>query len=93
MRRAQRVFLAVNAMPLAVGILLSCAAEAAAAPVYGRLTLGLVWGILQLGVFVASAWWYEVRSTRACDRLEQSSDPGVPLTGALGASPADASWR
>ncbi|MFF7441528.1 hypothetical protein [Streptomyces sp. NPDC008122] len=44
----------------------------AAAPVYGRLTLGLVRGILQLALLVAGAWWYEDRSTRFGDSLEPS---------------------
>ncbi|MFC6064026.1 hypothetical protein [Streptomyces ochraceiscleroticus] len=84
--RAQRVFLALNAVPFAVGVVLSCAAELAAAPVYGRLTLGLGWGVLQLGVFAGSVWWYENRATRVCDPLERPPTPG-----ASGASPADAS--
>ncbi|MFI8997387.1 hypothetical protein [Streptomyces sp. NPDC053542] len=93
MHRAQRVFLAVNAVPLAVGIVLSCAAELAAVPVYGQLTLGLAWGILQLGVFAGSVWWYESQATRVCDPLERSLASGAPVTGASGVSPADESWR
>ncbi|MFF9092573.1 hypothetical protein ACF1AX_05610 [Streptomyces sp. NPDC014802] len=69
--RAQRVFLAVNAVPLAVGIVLSCAAGLAAAPLHGRWTLGIVWGGLQLGVFAGGAWWYENHSMRVCDPLEE----------------------
>ncbi|MEU5060152.1 MULTISPECIES: hypothetical protein [unclassified Streptomyces] len=37
-----------------------------AVPVHGHLTLGLVWGILQCVLFVATAWWHETRSTRLC---------------------------
>ncbi|CAL9370511.1 hypothetical protein SUDANB105_00851 [Streptomyces sp. enrichment culture] len=70
-RRAQLVFLALNAVPFALGVVLSCAAELAAAPVYGRFTLGLGWGILQLGVFAGSVWWYENRGMRVCDLLER----------------------
>ncbi|MGX6751449.1 hypothetical protein ACM562_29725 [Streptomyces xantholiticus] len=80
--RAQLVFLALNAVPFAVGVVLSCAAELAEAPVYGRLTLGLGWGILQLGVFAGSVWWYENRAMRVCDHLERhlmSEASGVPL--------------
>ncbi|MFB7755145.1 hypothetical protein ACFC18_36935 [Streptomyces sp. NPDC056121] len=91
--RAQRVFLAVNAVPLAAGIVLSCTAGLATVPVRGRLTLGITWGILQLGVFLGSTWWYENRSTRVCDPLEQSLASGMPPTRAPGASPADDSWR
>ncbi|POX47537.1 hypothetical protein C3489_29300 [Streptomyces sp. Ru71] len=93
MHRAQRRFLAVNAVPLAVGVVLSCAAGLAAAPVYGRSTLGIVWGILQLGVFVGSVWWYEDHSTRVCDPLEQSLTSGMPLAGAPDVSPTDEAWR
>ncbi|MFF2166656.1 DUF485 domain-containing protein [Streptomyces sp. NPDC058175] len=93
MHRAQRVFLVVNAVPLAVGVLLSCASELAVVPVDGRLTLGLVWGILQLGFFIATTWWYENQATRVCDPLEQSLASGMSQTGASGASPADESWR
>ncbi|WP_158718917.1 hypothetical protein [Streptomyces globisporus] len=88
MHRAQRVFLAVNAAPFAVGVVLSCTAELAAAPVYGRLTLGLLWGVLQLGVFAGSVWWYENQATHVCDPLEQSLMSEAP-----GASPADESRR
>ncbi|WP_225804454.1 hypothetical protein [Streptomyces sp. NK15101] len=86
--RAQRTFLAVNAVPFAVGVVLSCTAGLAAAPVHGRLTLGLVWGVLQLGVFAGSVWWYENQVTRVCDPLEQSLVSEAP-----GASPADESRR
>ncbi|NWF24790.1 hypothetical protein HW130_00660 [Streptomyces sp. PKU-EA00015] len=80
------VFLALNAVPFAVGVVLSCAAELAKVPVYGRLTLGLGWGILELGVFAGSVWRYENRVMRVCDHLER------PLTsGASGASPPDES--
>ncbi|EFF88735.1 hypothetical protein SSTG_05742 [Streptomyces sp. e14] len=87
--RAQWVLVAVNAVPMAVGVLLSCAAGLASLPVYGRSTLGIVWGILQLGVFVGSVWWYENHSVRVCDPLEQPPASGVPLTEAPGACPSD----
>ena len=48
------------------------AASEHAVSVHGHLTLGLVWGILQCGLFVASAWWYETQSTRSGDPLEES---------------------
>ncbi|MCZ0991082.1 hypothetical protein [Streptomyces diastatochromogenes] len=91
--RAQRVFLAVNAVPLAVGVVLSCVAAVAAVPVYGRLTLGVVWGVLQLGVFVATAWRYEKQATLLCDPIEQSLTSGMPQAGTSGASPVDELWR
>ncbi|MEV0977294.1 hypothetical protein [Streptomyces sp. NPDC049915] len=90
--RAQRVFLAVNAVPLAAGVVLSCDGALAAVPVDGRLTLGIVWGILQLSLFVASTWWYENQATRLCVPLEQSLTSGTPQPGVSGVSPADESW-
>ncbi|MGW3667193.1 DUF485 domain-containing protein [Streptomyces sp. NPDC005141] len=70
--RAQREFLVVNGAPFAVGITLSCFTDVPAVQVYGELTLGLVWGVLQCALFIATAWLYEMRSTRSADPLEQS---------------------
>ncbi|MEU9294378.1 hypothetical protein [Streptomyces sp. NPDC048266] len=53
-------------MPLGIGVVLSCSTALTAVQVYGRLTLGVVWGVLQLVVFLGSVWWYEDRSTRLC---------------------------
>lgn len=60
----RRKFLAVNAVPLGIGVALSCSTGLTAIQVYGRLTLGVVWAALQLGVFLSSVWWYESRVTR-----------------------------
>jgi len=65
--RGRRAFIAVNALLLAVGVLLSCSATIGAVPVYGRLTLGIGWAILQLAAFVASTWWYESRARAQSD--------------------------
>ncbi|MES5823734.1 hypothetical protein [Streptomyces sp. RG80] len=62
----------MNGIPFAVGITLSCFTDVPAVEVYGKLTLGLVWGVLQCALFVATAWLYEMRSTRSADRLEQT---------------------
>ncbi|MFG2730319.1 DUF485 domain-containing protein [Streptomyces canus] len=70
--RAQRSFLVVNAIPFVTGIVLSCFTDVPAASVHGHLTLGLVWGVLQCVLFVASAWRYETRSTRSGDPIEES---------------------
>lgn len=70
--RAQRAFVVVNAVPFMTGILLSCFTDVPAVSVHGHLTLGLVWGILQCGLLVASTWLYETRSTRSGDPLEES---------------------
>ncbi|MEU6878478.1 hypothetical protein [Streptomyces sp. NPDC046712] len=71
-RHVGRTFLGVNAVPLGIGVALSCSTALTGLHVYGRLTLGVVWCLLQLGVFLGSAWWYENRSTRPCDPGERS---------------------
>ncbi|MGW2014688.1 hypothetical protein [Streptomyces sp. NPDC001927] len=58
-RHVRRTFLTVNAVPLGVGIVLSCSTALTGVQVYGRLTLGVVWATLQLCVFLGSVWWYE----------------------------------
>lgn len=52
----------VNALPLAVGVLLSCSTPLGEIPVYGRLTLGIAWALTQLVVLVAGTCWYENRA-------------------------------
>ncbi|WP_196218246.1 DUF485 domain-containing protein [Streptomyces blattellae] len=71
-QRAQRAFILVNAIPFVAGVLLSSFTDVPAVHVYGQLNLGLVWGILQCGLFLVTAWLYENRSARTCDPLEQS---------------------
>ncbi|MEV6796666.1 hypothetical protein AB0M87_33045 [Streptomyces sp. NPDC051320] len=51
----------INALPLAVGVLLSCSTTLGATAVYGRLTLGLGWAFVQLAVLVGGTCWYEHR--------------------------------
>ncbi|MCZ0985964.1 DUF485 domain-containing protein [Streptomyces diastatochromogenes] len=85
---AQRTFLVVNAVPFSVGIALSCFTDVPAATVSGNLTLGMVWGILQCALFVASAWLYEMRSTRSSDPVELSLESDAPHTDASGAAAA-----
>ncbi|WP_189231499.1 hypothetical protein [Streptomyces flaveolus] len=53
----------VNALPLAVGVLLSCSTPLGEISVYGRLTLGIAWALTQLIILVAGTWWYENRAT------------------------------
>ncbi|GAA5215817.1 hypothetical protein GCM10023323_66360 [Streptomyces thinghirensis] len=79
--RVQRVFLAVNAVPLAAGLLLFPFTTAASVRVAGNLTLCMVWGIAQCGLFAASAWWYENRSARMCDPLEDLPASDAPRAG------------
>ncbi|SEB82743.1 hypothetical protein SAMN05428939_0830 [Streptomyces sp. TLI_105] len=84
-RRVRRVFLVVNAAPLALGVVLSCAPVIAGVTVYGRLTLGVAWVTLQLGLFLLSTWWYEDRSTRLCDGVEEGVADRLPSAGTAGA--------
>jgi hypothetical protein len=90
---AQRTFLVVNAVPLIVGVVLSCFTDIPAVPVYGQLTLGLVWGILQCGLFITTAWAYENRSTRSCDPIEQSLTVDGFQANTSDAVPVNRSWR
>ncbi|MEV6013512.1 hypothetical protein AB0M29_43035 [Streptomyces sp. NPDC051976] len=90
--RAQRAFLVVNGVPLAVGSLLSCFTDVPAVPVHGELTLGLVWGFLQSGLFVTTAWLYEHRSRRSSDPIEQSLTSGL-LDEMSSVAPFNGSWR
>ncbi|MGW8360909.1 DUF485 domain-containing protein [Streptomyces wedmorensis] len=78
---AQRRFLAVNASAVMAAIALFPVTDVLQARVAGHLTFGVLWGFLQCLLLVASAWWYEMRSTRVCDPLEQSlSLTGPPTT-------------
>ncbi|PVC76138.1 hypothetical protein DBP18_05165 [Streptomyces sp. CS081A] len=88
MPRVRRTFLTVNAAPLATGVVLSCSTSLSGVHVYGRLTLGLVWGTLQLGVFLAAVGWYEARSTRMCDPGDQDLPSGRPAARPAGGPPA-----
>ncbi|MFG3160048.1 hypothetical protein ACGFY8_09210 [Streptomyces sp. NPDC048232] len=57
----------VNALPLAVGVLLSCSTTLGEVSVYGRLTLGTAWALTQLLVLVGGTWWYESRAASSCE--------------------------
>lgn len=58
---ADRAYIVVNAVPLAAGIVLSTFTDIPAVSVSGNLTLGILWSVLQCGLFVATAWAYEAR--------------------------------
>jgi hypothetical protein len=79
--RVQCVFLAVNAAPLAAGLLLFPFSTVASVRVTGDLTLCMVWGIAHCGLFAGSAWWYENRSARVCDPLEDAPASDVRRAG------------
>ncbi|MFD0440950.1 hypothetical protein [Streptomyces chartreusis] len=91
--RAQRSFLVVNGVPFAIGAVLSCFTDVPGVAVHGDLTLGLIWGILQCALFVASAWWFEVRSTRTSDPIERSLASDAPRTGGAQPASVNGSWR
>ncbi|MFF2777398.1 hypothetical protein ACFVU3_21105 [Streptomyces sp. NPDC058052] len=75
----RRTYLLVNAVPLSIAIVLSCSAQIAEVQVHGRLTLGITWGLLQLGLLLGTTWWYENRATRLSERLGAGTGLGVPL--------------
>ncbi|MFI8424041.1 hypothetical protein [Streptomyces sp. NPDC085479] len=60
--RDTRMLVTLNALPLAVGVLLSCSTTLGEISVYGRLTLGITWALTQLVVLVGGTWWYEKRA-------------------------------
>ncbi|MFH9294997.1 hypothetical protein [Streptomyces sp. NPDC017520] len=80
--RDLRVLVTVNALPLAVGVLLSCSTPLGAISLYGRLTLALGWALAQLVVLVGAAWWYESRSASS----------GEPASATTAASSAGGTW-
>lgn len=92
-RQDQRIFLGVNALPLAIGVVLSCSATLTGVRVYGLLTLGVAWGGLQFCVFLAGVWWYEARSSGRDDPAEHTPVAGPLHTGAAGAPSARESGR
>ncbi|MFJ9079032.1 hypothetical protein ACIRO3_27890 [Streptomyces sp. NPDC102278] len=81
--RDTRVLVTVNALPLAVGVLLSCSAALGEISAYGRLTLGMAWALAQLAVLVAGTWWYE-------NRVASSFEPASGTTAA--ARSAGGAW-
>ncbi|MFF6883799.1 hypothetical protein ACFY9F_11495 [Streptomyces sp. NPDC012421] len=68
--RDTRMLVTLNALPLAVGVLLSCSTTLGEISVYGRLTLGITWALTQLVVLVGGTWWYE---NRAASSFEPAS--------------------
>ncbi|MFE1955922.1 hypothetical protein ACFW9D_36260 [Streptomyces sp. NPDC059524] len=60
--RDTRTLITVNALPLAIGVLLSCSTSLGEISVYGRLTLGMAWALAQLAVLIGATCWYENRA-------------------------------
>lgn len=65
--RDTRVLVTVNALTLAVSVLLSCSTSLGGISVYGRLTIGMAWALTQLVVLVGGTWWYESRAESSCE--------------------------
>lgn len=72
----------VNALPLAVGVLLSCSTTLGEISVYGRLTLGIAWALTQLVVLVAGTWWYENRAASSFEPAPATTAASRPAGGA-----------
>ncbi len=72
----------VNALPLAVGVLLSCSTTLGEISVYGRLTLGIAWALTQLVVLVAGTWWYEKRAASSFAPASATTAASRPAGGA-----------
>ncbi|MFI8510120.1 hypothetical protein ACIGHB_03220 [Streptomyces sp. NPDC085460] len=62
-------------------------------PVYGKLTLGVVWGFLQGTLLVVTAWLYEDRSARLRDPLEQFLTSCLPRVETPVTPPSNEPWR
>ncbi|MFJ9810576.1 hypothetical protein ACIRTB_20350 [Streptomyces sp. NPDC101158] len=71
--RDTRVLVTVNALPLAVGVLLSCSTSLGEISVYGRLTLAMGWALTQLVVLVGATWWYESRAASSGEPASASA--------------------
>ncbi|MFF5701323.1 hypothetical protein ACFY7H_02240 [Streptomyces sp. NPDC012794] len=79
--RDTRVLVTGNALPLAVGVLLSCSTALGEISVYGRLTLGIAWALTQLAVLIGGTWWYE---NRAASSFEPASGTAAAARSAGG---------
>jgi hypothetical protein len=75
------VLVTVNALPLAVGVLLSCSTTLGEVSVYGRLTLGMAWALTQLVVLVGATWWHENRAASSCEPASATTTASRPNGG------------
>ncbi|WP_418960321.1 hypothetical protein [Streptomyces tritici] len=86
--RIRRTFLAANTVLALITLVMSCTPALAGVTVYGRLTLGLVWGLIHIAGFLAGVWWYEHRSARPDDRAghrrRRSPSPGAETSHGTG---------
>lgn len=78
---ALRTYLVLNAASLGVGVVMSCSTQIAEVRVNARLTLGIVWGLLQLALLMTSTWWYERQATRLSDPLDAFPQTGTSRDG------------
>ncbi|MFH8841696.1 hypothetical protein [Streptomyces sp. NPDC017868] len=56
---------------------MSCSTQIAEVRVTARLTLGIVWGFLELALLMTSTWWYERQATRLPDPLDPFPHTGT----------------
>ncbi|GGY78543.1 hypothetical protein GCM10010363_69410 [Streptomyces omiyaensis] len=80
--RDTRMLVTVNALPLAVGVLLSCSTTLGEISVYGRLTLAITWAFTQLVVLVGGTWWYENRAVSSFEPASATTTASRPAGGA-----------
>lgn len=77
--RLQRSFILINAVPFTIGVMTSSfLPDVATTHVSRNLTVGVLWGFLQIVLFSVTAWWYASSSARLSDPAEHSSASAVP---------------
>ncbi|MEU2234706.1 hypothetical protein [Streptomyces vietnamensis] len=91
-RSTQRSFFLVNAVPFGISTLGSFT-DIPGVSLHGRFTLGILFAILQVVLFIGTAWWYETCATRLCDPVENSLRLGMDQSETPVASPAHGLWR
>ncbi|AVH94292.1 hypothetical protein ACPCSP_20665 [Streptomyces cinereoruber] len=79
--RDTRVLVTINALPLAVGVLLSCSTTLGEISLYGRLTLATGWALAQLVVLVGGVWWYETRAASSGEPAPTTASASQPTGG------------
>lgn len=69
----------VNTVPLAFGLVASSLLPGMAQAHLSRdFTVGLVWGFLQITLFVVTSWWFVISSARRSDTdAHAAPDPAV----------------
>ncbi|MFC9399238.1 hypothetical protein ACFTWS_39960 [Streptomyces sp. NPDC057027] len=78
---ALRTYLVLNGTSLVIGVVMSCSTRIAEVRVNARLTLGIMWGLLQLTLFMTTTWWYERQATRLPGPLDAFPQAGTSQDG------------